>query len=191
MSYNPGVPTANQTFKETQGPINTNFTIANTAFGVDHVNFATNANQGMHNKVTLVTTTDPAAVVQGPIVYSKSIGGKQEIFFRQSTTDGSSIVQLTDMANAVTGGTSNGSTFIPGGIIIKWGQFTTAANPHTVTYTALVPAISAFPTNTLMVQLTPINTGGVGNYRVSTANATTFVVNAPTGSSFYFLAIGN
>lgn len=186
MSYNPGVPTANQTFKETQGPINTNFTVANTAFGVDHVNFQTVTNQGNHNKVTLVTTTDPAAVAQGPIVYSKSIGGKQEIFFRQATGDGSAVVQLTDMANAITGGTANGSTFLPGGVIMKWGQFNAVTATFTLTYTT-----GNFPTNTLAVVLTPINSGSGGNYRISGLSSTGFtVVNPNAGSTFYFVAIG-
>lgn len=52
MTYNPNVPLANQKIKDTQNPIQTNFALANTYFGVDHYAFDAASNNGVHNQVT-------------------------------------------------------------------------------------------------------------------------------------------
>ncbi len=182
MSYNPGIPTANQTFKETQGPINTNFTVANTAFGVDHVNFQTVSNQGLHKKVTLIPGGDPPASTVGPIIYSKpepygppfSVT-KNEIFL-ETNNPGSTIIKLTQTASGVTIATK-GCSFLPGGIIIQWGQVTVTANianPFSFqnTFTNLFSISIAAWTTDITTRLNVVPTVSGGNfYSNNTQNA--------------------
>ena len=195
--YIDNLPTPNQTFAATQPLINRNFTVLDIAFSVDHTPLTNTTYQGEHNKVTLTTRTspafspiDPVASADGPILYSKvAPNGLKEIFL-ETTSPGSQIVQLTDMSNPVTSA-SNGSTFLPGGTILKWGSFQAITATFTVTYSSLSPALTAFPSNTQNVILTPINSGGIGNYRVSSQTNTGFTVVTTAGATFFFLAIGN
>lgn len=73
MSYNPNIPQGNQTIASTQVPILTNFSVANTAFGVDHTAFDVATNQGMHKQVTLqaVLGADPNQVSPIASIYTK------------------------------------------------------------------------------------------------------------------------
>ena len=188
MSYLPNIPTAQQTLKSSQGPINTNFTQANIAFGVDNVAFQTVTNQGMHNKVTLVSGADPTAATQGPILYSKQVTypgplTKNEIFFRQASTDGSLITQLTDMFTGSVTSNSPGSTFLPGGIIMKWGTSGTSGMAQSFS--------GAFPNNVFAV------TAGIAD--TTGTRTVTFTIQGLTGVTLfftgavtaYYIAIGN
>lgn len=73
MSYNPNIPQGNQTIASTQQPILTNFSVANTAFAVDHTAFDVATNQGMHKQVTLqaVLAADPNQVSPIASLYTK------------------------------------------------------------------------------------------------------------------------
>lgn len=189
MTYNPAIPGPSDFISSSQSQIQTNFSQADTAFGVNHTLFSVATNQGKHTRVDLLQVAAPGSALNQAVLYQKAGPTSSEIFMQRDNV--ATEIQLTSGIPIVA---SNGESFLAGlsgsPLRIKWGQFTTNANPYTVTYTTLTPAITAFPTNTLMVQLTPINSSGVGNYRVGTANATTFQVSAPVGSSFYFYAIG-
>ena len=189
--YTPNVPTAGQKISQTQSPINNNFTVINNAFNVDHVNIQNLTNQGNHNKVTLVSQSAPATVAQGPILFSqaKQVGAGatlNEVFFEQATGDGSAAVQLTYMGNPVSG-TTTGSSFLPGGVIMKWGQIVVGASPTTVTFA------NAFP-NALFSVVVSINTNTPANANATINNAikTGFqIFTTVTGVTHFWVAIGN
>lgn len=191
MTYNPAIPGASDIISQSQAQIQTNFSQADTIFTINHGAFdaATVADRGKHRKVDFFKIAAPGAIANEAVLYAKAGPTSTEIFMQRDAVG--TEIQLTS-GNPIIA--SNGESFLPGllgaPLRFKWGQFTTTGATTVVTYTALAPALTAFPTNTLMVQLTPINAGGVGNYRVSTANSTSFTVVAPTVSSFYFLAIG-
>lgn len=191
MTYNPAIPGPNDIISQSQAQLQTNFSQADLIFDINHVTFdnVAAASRGKHRKVDLIQVAAPGSIAAEVAVYQRAVAGISNLFMQR---DGSvTEIQLTG-ATPITA--SNGEGFMAGAsapILYKWGQFTTNANPYVVTYTALVPALSAFPSGTLMVQLTPINAGGIGSFRVSTTSATGFTVAAPSGSSFYFYAIGN
>lgn len=192
MTYNPAIPQPSNPISQSQGQIQTNFSEANTIFTIDHGAFdaATVGDRGKHRKVDFFRIAAPGALANEAVLYAKAGPTSTEVFMQRDAA--ATEIQLTS-GNPIVN--SNGESFLPGlsgsPLRCKWGQFTTTGATTVVTYTALVPALTAFPTNTFMVQLTPINSGGVGNYRISTANATSFTVVAPSGASFYFFAIGD
>jgi len=193
MSFNPNIPTGGQTISSTTVPIQTNFSIANTAFGVDHTPFITVTNQGQHQKVSLVQqAADPAALATAPILYAKSTTSNtvnNDIYFRRASNDGSSIVQLTTTkVNPLA--STNGSSFLPGGVMIQWGQtsFVGSSNP-TITFP------TAFPNNPFSVQITINNSNGTvpNAWRITSLSPSGFVANVQvTGATtMYWMAIGN
>lgn len=187
--YIDNLPTANQTFAQTQPLINRNFTIIDTAFSVDHTAMTSNTNQGNHVKVTLISGADPAAVNQGPIFYSKQVTypgplTKNELFFRQAIGDGSNIVQLTDMANAIAVSAS-GSTFLPGGVIIKWGSVT--GKPAGTAFTFSTPFLS----NVFSLTLGNFNTGPTTTATFGNVGLTGATIYSSNTNQVYYIAIGN
>lgn len=198
MTFNPAIPQPNDILSQSQAQIQTNFSQADTIFDVNHITFdnATVAERGKHRRVDFKRVATPGSVLTEAVVYQKLAAGSSNLFMQR---DGAGAeIQLTGPTPSIA---IHGEGFMAGvtvPILYKWGQFTTVSNPQVVTYAGggpgvplLAPFLTAFPTTTEMVQLTPINSTGVGNYRVSATSAASFTVNAPIGSSFYFYAIGH
>lgn len=195
MTFNPNIPSGGQTISSTTVPIQTNFNVANTAFGIDHVPFITATNQGRHNKATLIQQpSDPAAVSLCDILYTKSVSygapysdTKNELFLRRASGDGSTIIQMSTRDPIAS---TNGASFLPGGVIIQWGQtsFVGSSNPA-ITFP------EAFPNNPFSVQITIQNSNpAVPNaWRITSLSASGFVANVQvTGATtMYWMAIGN
>src|SRR5271157_407142 len=206
--YVTGVPLPNQSLGQTQPTINTNFTVLNGNFAVDHVDF-TNAppgaggNGGRHNTVTLVQQAgDPTAATVAPIIYTKSLTyavgptTRTELFMRAASGDGGTIIQMSNLFGAPTIATQ-GSTFLPGGLMLKWGTYTIGGgtNVQPVAFAGQFPravfsltiTCSAFNGATgvpgdLQVNYTGLGLSGFNGQRIgATAN----------GASYSYIAIGN
>lgn len=66
MTYNPNTPLSTDRIQDTQVPIQTNFSLANTYFGVDHFEFDALSNNGLHKQVTLPDrTASPPSPIAG------------------------------------------------------------------------------------------------------------------------------
>jgi len=120
MTYNPSIPQPTDLISVSQGQILTNFTQLNTQFGIDHTAFnpGSGNGDGFHKKVTynVPQSVDPTPAGVASVLYTKSVSGLGQLFFANSSV-------VTRLTGATTTGTS-GSTFLPGGIIMKWGTVT-------------------------------------------------------------------
>jgi hypothetical protein len=133
------VPLAGQTLAVTRDPIRTNFNTIDTAFSVDHVAYNT-LGQGKHNKVTLpVQAVPPTALTTEVALFSRDsiFTGKPELFMRNG--DNGFIYAFTDGLQA-----TPGWSYLPSGILLKWGQ-STANGLTTFTYptSGTIPAFQA------------------------------------------------
>ena len=109
-----------------------------------------------------------------------------ELFVRSTTGT------ITQMTYGDTINDTNGETFLPGGIILKWGSFTVNASTFDVIYTALTPALTAFPNATLNVSITKASTVGSSSANISALSASQFTItNTNNTAIYYFMAIGN
>jgi len=200
--YLPGIPNPTDLISNSQSQLKVNFGQLNTQFGVDHVplNNGGSNGSGFHTKVTLVNGSGPAAIASNPILYSKTSGyGKNEIYMRQAVGDGGAEVQLTNLAQVVQN-SSTGSTFVGGGAVLKWGQFSASVNsPYTGTVTSNFT--SPFPSGAQCVVASAFNTNAANcSFQVSSWNASSVTLNirtAPSGASgpsisysFVYFAIG-
>jgi len=115
------VPLAGQTLSTTRVPINQNFSVIDTAFTVDHVDYNI-AGQGQHNKVSF-PIQNPVPAPQAGIVqlYSQlsSITNQPELVFTHQ--QGSTAPVAARIVEFTSAGWANpGWTRLPSGIMMKW-----------------------------------------------------------------------
>lgn len=188
MTFNPGIPQSSDIPSQSQSQILTNFSQLNTIFGNNHYEFnnATVANRGKHKFVSMPAQgSDPATSSSEMALYTKIVSGNTELFVRRESNG--TVVQLTGPAST-TIPAQNGSVFIDGGVIMKWG-FPGVVNDNTV-----VNFVSAFPSNCWNVQLTIIDpnaTSRTVNLKTASLTTTSFTVRVSSAVSVYYIAIGN
>lgn len=194
------VPLAGQSLGITRVPINQNFSVIDTAFQVDHVDYNT-TNQGMHNRVSFptqsVAPTPLAGIVQ---LYSQvsAITGQPELVFAHQL--GSTAPLAAQIAEFTSAGWSNpGWTRLPSGIMLKWRSGIGFGGSGSVTIninatSPVSPPFASFET----ILITPIDTSAsynnvIGLTTISFPNFTVGKFGGPNpGSSvtFSYLVIG-
>lgn len=184
MTYNPSIPQSTDLISQSQSQILTNFSQANTAFSVDHTAFDVVSNQGKHKKVTLVEQSDPVTSANEMALYSKDLAAVTTLYMRKESNG--TVIQMSAQDPTIA---SSGSTFLPGGIIMKWG------NTGVVSDNSVVTFASAFPTACWGVVITIIDPNATSktiNVKTSSLSTSQFLVRVSTGStSAFYYAIGN
>ena len=187
MTYNPNIPLATQTIASTQSPIQTNFTQINSAssgFAVDHQTLTDNVNGGKHNQISFLQQSgDPTAANNINFLYEKSSGGKNELFMRRASNDGSAVIQMT---YGTPSGTTTGSSFLPGGFTIAWGVSGATGNNGSVTIAALTTIYQV----TFTINDSSVSPGSRAYLSSTGGNA--FTIKVPTGGTVIlsYVAIG-
>lgn len=193
MVFTPNVPSAGQTLGGTQDAIKDNFNTINTTISVDHV--AMNAaNQGMHAQVQLPNINVPARPVAqatlftdtSRVVTAPGTNLKQLFFYPAAAADAQSTNQYISTYSSLPGATYAGSTYLFGGIILKWGrlQITDPSGINTFSFSSSFPN-SCFTVNTTNSTFNSIPV-------VPTAfTAGGFTVSGPLLQTFNYIAIGN
>lgn|SRR3990167_4521232 len=133
MSYTPNIPLPTQRIADTQAPINSNFTLANTYFGLDHVAFDAAGNNGKHKYVTMIdeTATPPAPGASECAMYAKTTGAVTTPFLRR---DGLASPEIPMGLIRAYG------TFTGGGATVNAINLTSAAFVLNVGFTMTMPA---------------------------------------------------
>jgi len=194
------VPLAGQTLGVTRVPINQNFSIIDTAFQVDHVDYNT-AGQGQHNKVSF-PVQNPVPATQAGIVqlYSQlsAITNQPELVFAHQTGStaptGAKIVEFTSA-----GWANPGWARLPSGIMLKWQSIIGFGGNASVTVNVntAVPGSPNFITM-LSTMISVVDTNASYNNVIGLSNITfpNFTVskfggsNPPSSVRFSWLAIG-
>lgn len=201
MALNINIPQANQTLSITQPLILNNFNAINTAFAVDHVNF-NDAGQGKHNKITFPVQVLPIVIAVGDLALYSLLNAtttKNELNVYKANNAGYVNVPFTAsiLSNSAPIQDGDGWSYLPSGLIIQWGNFTTGFSTGTTSQNFLIP----FPTAALSLQLTLKDYGlqpAINDYFFNakiTSNAA-FRVNVkkdsapPLVTQFYYFAIG-
>ncbi len=151
---------------------------------VDHVSFNANGG-GQHEQVTFNANNVPSVPTSPPVLFTNNDAFSiPQLFYYSGIAP-----RTTDQYKL----TTNGSTFLFGGIILKWGSFNPPNGTSIVTFTGLSPANSAFPDNCFTVIVMDNGAPGFSSYRVSSYNATsfTFVNGGAGGRAYSFIAVGN
>lgn len=202
FNYNRDIPNTpnNPSADQPNMKINTNNT--DDLIAVDHLSFNTN-NGGTHKQVqiqkqqTTVNGVIPAGLIGAGFdtIYCSTTAGVDELWFvRNALGTG---IQLTGPGTPSK--SSNGYTFLPGGLLIQWGQITDTSSSLT---TVLFATNNInFPNNcyVVMTSIYGSATGAGGNgtvkIRKSSVSNTSFqyswFTNSSEYSGFFWVAIGN
>lgn len=205
MTYNNAIPQPTDLISNSQSQILENFAQLDKQYGTsatssggagigDHVAFSGSSNNGYHIQVrfpsapSAPTTTGTQSALY-PVANATT--GQQELYFQNSSTEyaGGGTLQLTGPVSATA---NNGSVYLPGGIIMKWGSgsFSGSQNPS-------VAFSPAFPNACFNVQLSLLNTMSASftpqNVLITapTKNGFNARVGAAGNSTWYWQAIGN
>lgn len=185
MTFNPNIPQPNDLISDSQAQLQTNFSQSNSIFNFDHVTFddATSINRGKHRHSTYIEQlVDPTTLANEMAVYSKDVGGLSRLFYRNESNG--SVIPLTGF-DPTSGG--NGRVFLPGGIIMMWGQFSPVTNAGGF-FAFPIP----FPNNIF----TAILQAGSVRFTLATSALATTGINigkdpVPGSLSVNYIAIGN
>lgn len=177
IAYNLGIPNAPNNPSTDQPNMKTNNDNIATYVAVDHVGFNT-AGSGQHNQVTFHANNVAAVPTSPPVLFTNNdaFSLPQLFFYSGDAAHGSSQY----VANA------NGSTFLFGGIVLKWG------NAGTIGSTLSFPV--AFPNQCFAVQVIGTSTLYTGGFVVTAIGQTGFTVQRTSGvgsTGYYYIAIGN
>ena len=169
ISYDPTKPAAANKPTNDQPAMQTNFASIKTLIDIDHVDFSS-ADYGEHVKVTFSGSNPPSLPSAQLVLFASVVAGLPQLF----AYSGDAAHSSTQYAAA-----GNGSTFLLGGIIVKWG----------VAMTGTVSFVSAFPNNCFVV----VCTAQSGLFPVTASGYTqsSFTAVAGAGITFSYVAIGN
>jgi len=180
ISYNLGIPASGNNPSTDQPNMKTNNDNIATYVAVDHVGFnaSAGATSGHHLQVTFDSNNVPTPPVAPPVLFTNTVAALPQLFFYSGDATHSS----TQYVNGTTG-----STFLLGGMILKWGQVPAVSNGGTVNFT------SAFPNNCYSVVVTlniasTVSPVGINGF---TASGFTFRTTAAGNVPITYIAIGN
>lgn len=186
MVYYNNIPQSTDKPSQSQSQIASNFSDLDSVFGINHVNFtdATATNRGKHEYVTMIEQgADPGTAANEMALYTKVAGGATTLYLQRE--GGGTVIRMTPTQDPTIG--NQGSTFLPGGVIVKWGfGNVTAAGTNLI-----FP--SAFPNNCWIVVATCENAGSGINVNVTSKNVNggTFRVSGAANATVEYIAIGN
>ena len=149
------VPLANQRISATQKPINQNFIqYIDNEFAVNHIGFVTTG-AGKHNLCQYPQTTFASAIGASELALLNdvsSLSGKQVLKLLLGSQDKTMAYGINDFKQGTTTGglpvhAAAGWTYIPSGLILKWGllQFQVNTNPVSVVFPANTGAPNGVP----------------------------------------------
>ena len=192
-TYTPGYPPDGSSLGQTKATIRNNLDGTFQTLAIDHIdNNGQPGSQpaGYHKVIHAVPQgSDPAAIVGYGQLYSKTINSfttDQALFWE---TGGGLIQQLT--ANITPTAATNGSSFLPGGLIIQWGSAAAATDGTTVNFNV------TFPTNLFSLTIAHSaagsgeNTGAIVSAALKTTAGFRLRINGSSSASYSYIAIGN
>jgi hypothetical protein len=179
MSWNANIPQPGDLLSQSQSDLLNNFMALQTLIDINHVDFAS-GDQGKHKWVTFpVQGAIPPAgsgFLAGEIgLYNAnySVSTKNELFINK--TNQLTVVQVPATAsilsaNSAPAALGAGYTYLPSGILLRWGTVLGVTGLATFTL-GTSSTVGPVPTQILSIQLTPYDpSGGDVNFAVRLAN---------------------
>lgn len=157
MPYNANIPQPTDAISDSQDDILNNFQSINTWVQVNHTGFDSPPNTGKHTVVempqqALATVTPAGEVAIECLASAYNTNGPELIYLPQSA--GARVEMTASLKSAV------GWTFIPSGLLIKWGQINVAALgsfTFALPIGATIPAFGAIYNVAFTIQSTNAN----------------------------------
>lgn len=185
------VPLSGQTLAATRNPINQNFSLINTAFLVDHVEYNISG-AGKHNKITFPVQAGAPTYAAGEeglynLSYNNGTTTINELFVHKQTSSGTQEIPFTSSIisqNAAVGNNTAGWTYLPSGVLLRWespsggsgGLITTTLSPGYPAFNAIFTVIltpSSTSTSDVNFEVRFIDILSTTQFRFYVSNRTT------------------
>lgn len=118
------IPTAGQTLNQTRDPIRNNFTSLQNVFGVDHATYGS-VNEGKHNQITFPAHVGAIGSTAGELYLFNQTAAPTNVPDIWLKRGAGTAFPMTGSGNAV-----NGWTYLPSGILLKWGSLLVGDNTN-------------------------------------------------------------
>ena len=187
MTYTLGVPFDGQSLGNSKPQIRSNFNVINSDFAVNHIAFGSTG-EGKHKFMQMpeqgsnaTTGSDEGAL------YTKVADAYTNLFWRQESggadpaKNQGAVIQMTNLLpiNA-----SNGSTFLPGGLLLQFGVATLSGGAAAVVYPYAF-SLGGVANNAWSIQVTVLQSQGAAPRVVSVSTGT-----PPTSTGFNISSFG-
>lgn len=184
MAYKRDIPAASDILSTSQDEIKTNFNTADTSFAINHVAFSESTNAGKHKYCSFIEQSSaPSTAANEVALYTKETSSIAALFMRNES-DGTE-VQLSVAASNLSASAA-GSSYLPGGVIIKWGSGTASTSGTALTFG------TAFPNNCWsVIATTNANESAANSINILSVTKTGFTARDANGWGYYYIAIGN
>jgi len=187
MTYVKDMPNASDIPSVSQAQLKINFQSLFSWSALDHESLTSGAAFfGKHRFCTLTPQGAGNATLANEVsLYSKSLGGAQTLYFRRPSSG--TEIPLTGPIDPIVA--ANGCTFLPGGLMLQWGQTGGIASNAN----AVIGFSSAFSGNAYSVTVTGRHNGGEivgGNIAAIGAASFTLRNTSTSNRDFYWIAIG-
>lgn len=196
IPYTTGIPAGPHNPSADQPIMQVNTNSIDTILAVDHFSF-NDTNGGWHQQSTYPNLSINPTTASGQLaLYSKAGASGSDLYMVRDNIAGT-VVNLTTSKISAPTSSSAGISWLPGGILIQWGNVTGFSgswptSPQTVTYP------TPMSTSTFNVQATFIgpSSSSTGDITINSISATGFVwqfSGSPSSSfgGFYWQAIGS
>ena len=183
--YTANIPQSGDQISQSQPLILANFQSLQDAQDRNHVALSDTLNRGKHKFVTMRVQAVPVTEVGEFELHAQTTGSTSQLYCSRDN-DISTLTQLTTAIVPLVA--TSGYSFIPGGMIIQWGQVNFSGS------TGVVNFPTAFPVDALMVVASPFNANaGASSFYISTWNSTTFTIkkSGSSSTSFTYYAVGH
>lgn len=190
MAYQPNIPQPTDQISQSQQDLLDNFTAISTLINVNHVDF-NGPDQGKHKFLTFPVQAMAPVFAAGEI-------GMYNFLYTVTGVDELFITNQAGVTSPITAkeGNQTGWTFLPSGLLIKWGVVNAAAgvSNHIFPVGANIPAFTNVPYNwSFTLERTsatpPVNSVYLNSFG-GTNNALQFSVYLNTASTIRYLIIG-
>jgi hypothetical protein len=200
MAYKPNIPLATDKISQSQSDINANFTAIDTVVGINHSAFGT-ATEGKHKHVSFpVQAGAPAFLAGEEGLYSilNATTGVNELYVHRQTVDAATDIPLTASALSYNAKAAcvNGWTYLPSGLLLKWGSANINGALGTVTPTVW----SGGPnfSRVFTAYVTPFDTGAAVKFNCglrtspnnTSGNFTVYATGFSASTGLIYLVIG-
>jgi hypothetical protein len=177
MVYTVNIPQPDDNPSQSQPQLLANFQEINTVNSVNHVAYNVSG-QGKHKFMQMPEQgAAPTTAANEGALYTKEANSITELFYRREG-DGTEIQLTTGGVTAA----NNGTTFLPGGIIINWGR---RATPGAVTFN------TAFPNSVFSITLGSNNTDATASATFSSLSTSGVTLHCTEINAIHYIAIGN
>ncbi len=177
MTFTPNIPQSGQSLGQTQAAILNNFENYFNTMGVNHVppNGAGGYPQGKHTFAEFVSQAQSPATASSEVsTYCRTISAVPELCIQKAgQLANAADVQMTRLDTGALAA-NNGYSFLPGGLIIQWGQNLGATNNLSQNY--------AIPFTSVVYSL--VVSGGVTSGTQPTINFNPVALGAGSLTSF-------